>query len=235
MDLKALSVIILVLCVSTAHATNRKTNNDLQHIDLPSGATTSWVATDMNHNGHGMAIKTLSTNQAVDAVMSFYRTAWEAQGGSLSDTPSFVENEVGDWQVISRISESHNLVVQVKAGHDGFAEGFISSMALQTKPQRNVGSIPMPPNTSQVSHTQTGDKGKTAYTTILVTPTGVGAAVGYYKDHLERDGWALVSDGFVEGSHVLKFNKRVSAFEIVVSAAQDGTTVILLNRTNSNG
>ena len=180
MYLKGLSVIILALCVSTAHAVN----NDLQNVDLPSGSTTSWVATDMNHNGHGMAIKTLSTNQAVEEVMNFYRTAWDTQSDSLSDTPSFVENEVGDWQVISRISESHNLVVQVKAGRDGAAEGFISSMALLTKPQRNSGSIPIPPNTSQVSHTQTGDKGKTGYTTILVTPTGVGAAVGYYKDHL---------------------------------------------------
>ncbi|MEE9334684.1 MAG: hypothetical protein V3U65_11410 [Granulosicoccaceae bacterium] len=231
MHIKVLSAILLTLCVSTARAVN----NDLQFVDLPNGATTSWVATDMNHNGHGMAVKTLSTNQSVEEVMNFYRTAWGTQGDSLSDIPSFVEKKVGEWRIISRISESHNLVVQIKTGRDGDTEGFISSMALVAKPQLRSDSIPTPPNTSQVSHTRTGDKGKTGHTTILVTPSSVGAAVGFYKDHLSRDGWILVSDEFVEGSHVMKFNKRISAFEIVVSAAQDGTTVILLNRTQSNG
>ncbi len=231
MVLKGISAILLGLCASAVHAKN----NDLQNIDLPNGAITSWVATDMNHNGHGMVIKTLTTNQPVEEVMNFYRTAWETQSDSLSNVPSYVENEIGDWHVISRISKSHNLVVQVKSGRDGVAEGFISSMALAAKPLRQSGLIPIPPNASQVSHTQTGDLGKTGHTTILISPRSVGAVVGYYKDHLSREGWALVSDGYVEASHVLKFNKRNSAFEIVVSAAQDGTTVILLNRTQSNG
>lgn len=227
MTTKGLTAVILALYVSISQAGI----GDLQNIVLPEGARTSWVATDMNHNGHGMAIKALAVQRPVDEVISFYRAAWEAQG----DTPGFVENKVGEWQVISRVTESHNLVVQVKAGSDGTTEGFISSLALVAKPLRRADSIPLPPNAVKVSHTRTADKGKTGYTTIMMTPSSVGAAVGFYKDHLARDGWSLVSDGFLEGSHVLKFNKHESAYEVAVSAAEDGTTVILLNRTQSNG
>lgn len=227
MTTKGLTAVILALYVSISQAGI----GDLQNIVLPEGARTSWVATDMNHNGHGMAIKALAVQRPVDEVISFYRAAWEAQG----DTPGFVENKVGEWQVISRVTESHNLVVQVKTGSDGTTEGFISSLALVAKPLRRADSIPLPPNAVKVSHTRTADKGKTGYTTIMVTPSSVGAAVGFYKDHLARDGWSLVSDGFLEGSHVLKFNKHASVYEVAVSAAEDGTTVILLNRTQSNG
>jgi len=231
MYIKIFNTTILALSVSFAFAME----SDIHNIDLPTGATTSWVATDMNHNGHGIAIKTLYTDKPADEVINFYRTAWKSESNDQADVPGFVENQIGDWQVISRLSDTHNLVVQVRQSRDGSAEGFISSMALVPTPERQLSRIPIPPNASQVSHTQTGDTGKSGFTTILVTPSSIGASIGHYRDHLSRDGWALVSDNFVEDSHVLKFNKRTSSFEIVVRAADDGTTVILLHRTLTNG
>ena len=224
---KGLVTTLLALCLSVARAGM----GDIETVELPSGALTSWVATDMNHNGHGMVIKALSVPRPVEDVMSFYRAAWEAKGA----IPGFVENEVDGWQVLSRLSDSHSLVVQIKSGSEGNTEGYISSMALIGETQRGIGAIPIPPNAAKVSHTRTSDKGKTGYTTILVTPASISAAVGYYNDHLDRAGWSRVSDDIVAGSHVLKFNKRQSTFEIVVSAAEDGTTVILLNRTQGDG
>ncbi len=220
-----ITALLFISCTAVADIGN------LQNIDLPMGAKTSWVATDMTHNGQGMAIKAIRSKQPVNEVMDFYRSTWHRSG----DIPGFVENKIADWFVISNISASHNLVVQIKAGAGGSTEGFISSMSLANDQGTSEESIPMPPNSARVSQTKTGDKGKTGYTTILVSPSSAGNVVGFYRDQLGRDGWSLVSDEYIENSHVLKFNKRVSAYEVVVSAADDGTTVILLNRTQSSG
>jgi hypothetical protein len=226
--MKVLDVIILLLLLSPLAIADVE---NLQNIDLPIGAKTSWVATDMTHNGQGMAIKAINSKQTVSEVIDFYRNSWHQDG----DIPGYVENKIADWHVISKISQSHNLVVQVKSGERGTTQGFISSMSLQGAQSNYEESIPKPPNSATVSHTKTGDKGKTGYTTILVSPSSIGAAIGFYRDQLGRDGWSLVSDEYLESSHVLKFNRQVSAYEVVVSAAEDGTTVILLNRTQSNG
>jgi len=86
-----------------------------------------------------------------------------------------------------------------------------------------------------VSRTRSVDSGKLGNTTILVTPESISSIVGFYRDRLDRERWSLVSDDLIDGSHVLKFNKRLHSLEIVVSKADDGTSVILLNRTSRNG
>jgi len=54
---------------------------DLHDVQLPNGAVTQWVATDMNHNGHGMAIKALAVNGPAEEVLQYYRTAWTDANG----------------------------------------------------------------------------------------------------------------------------------------------------------
>jgi hypothetical protein len=178
----------------------------------------------------GFAIKAISSKQSVEEVLNFYRNAWKTD----TDIPGYVENTITDWQVISQLSDTHNLVVQLKSMGNGYTDGFISSMALKANTISTFTDVPLPPNAAAVSHTQTKDKDKTGYTSVLVTPSSIGSAAGHYRDHLEREGWSLASDEFIHESHVLKFNKRLSSFEVVISAAIDGTTVILLNRTASN-
>jgi len=207
---------------------------DLRDMKLPAGATTQWVASDMNHNGYGLAVKALAAQQSVDEVLQFYRNAWGNNEPESETAPQYLESEVDGWRLISLINTSHSLVVQLRPVVDGSTEGFISSMALDSKPTHGFFEIPKLPNSSLVSKTSTIDQGKSGSTSIWVTAEDVGGVTSFYSDKLERDRWSFVSGEIVQGSQVLVFKKQGFTLEIVVSQAGDGSTVIVQNGTQNN-
>lgn len=220
---------LLALLVPIAAAANEP-GQPLNGVELPAGATTAWVATNINQNGLPMAIQTFRSSMAVDSVLDFYRQRWAVPG----KTPGFVENHVGAWQIISQLADDHNVVLQLQSNDSGGSSGFLSSVALNVTGFSDVTEVPAPADSELVSSARILDGDRVSTTSLLISQGDGGSIAGFYRDYFQRDGWVLASERVYAGHRILYFNRRHAQCELVVSNAADGSTVIALNQVHTH-
>jgi len=196
-------------------------------IRIPDSANTAWVSNNINQNGMVLSIRTFQSQEPVDSVFNFYRSAWYADG----EIPGFVENELGDWSIISQLRDDHNIVLQLKADETGGSNGFLSVARKTHGTEKPQIDFPMPAGTEPYSSTFLEEDGAEVHTMTFVSTQSVGSAINFYKDKLKRRGWALARADEIKGSEILLFNGRDgSRCEMVVHEIEAGVIAIHVNR-----
>jgi len=100
----------LLLLISATMVFSVASARQPAQIATPSNAELAWVSDNVNQNGMQLSIQTFNSPDSVSSVLSFYRSKWAKPG----DIPGFVENEMGEWQVISQLRDDYNIVLQIK-------------------------------------------------------------------------------------------------------------------------
>lgn len=202
-------------------------------IEPPPGANVEWVGDDMKLNGVPMQIRRFTSSMTVAEIMAFYRVRWK-------ERISPVENTVGEWSVIGRQSGDFYLTVQVKQSDRGGSEGLLGVSRL---PAFASGSgptfdarFPKMEGTEVVSDMDSNDKGKLGKTLILKNDYSVQSNASYYQSVLPAQGWKRnESYGGMRGDkHLLYFQRREEAANIVIAPHPDRGTAIVINVV-SNG
>ena len=201
-------------------------------IRIPESARTAWISNNINQNGMVLSIRTFQSDQSVDSVFNFYRSAWYAEG----EIPGLVENELGDWNIISQLQDDHNIVLQLKGNESGGSNGFLSVARKTHGATAPDLDFPMPAGTETYSSTFLEEDGAEVHTMTFVSTQAVGTTVNFYKDKLKRRGWDLARSDEVDGSKILLFNGRGgNRCEMVVHELKPGVTAIHVNRVKRNG
>ncbi len=197
-------------------------------LEAPPSTQLTWVAEDIVQNGVPMQVQQLQSGLSVGEVLNFYRTQWS--GAAQGDGPAFVENQVGEWQTISQLKNDRQVVVQVKPGEAGGAEGFISVADIGATPERDreAEAFPAMSGSQLVSSTRSRDGEKFATTIIYLNSFSVESNGNYYKEEMTADGWSMVHRLVQEDNTVMLFNRQGKSCEIALSDNR-GRTVILAN------
>jgi len=198
----------------------------LDRVPVPPGASREVVALDLVQNGQRVSIAALDTSASADDLIDFYRGAWSE---AFASRPGYVEGEIGDWRLISRLEDAENQVVQLRDGEDG-VEAIVSVLALEKTSATPV-LYPVPDGGETLSTTTSTDTGVgTATTTVVRALQRAGETATFYRDVLRRDGWTAVSDRDDTGPHVLLLKRRGVRLELVVTDIDGGGSVAVFNR-----
>jgi len=224
MNVRWTTLLIVVACISFV---NEGYAFDFSGVRTPAGTETFWVGENIQHNGVAMDVKLLKSRRTVDEMMNFYRDMWGADG---AQGEGYVEQTVGDYQIISRIEGNHNIVVQLKRDGDGYTEGYLSAIDISTlNNASDKDDFPSLPNTTLVSKTVSNDSGKEGITRVLMNGHSVSSNVEFYRSRLESSGWKQAHSR-AEGDTVITFyNRSNMSMEIAISKRSGKDTVIFVN------
>ena len=187
-----------------------------------------WVGDDLVHNGVPMQIQHFTTNDTMDNVLSYYRTLWAdpiAEG-----VPGFVENNMDNWAVISRINGDKNTVIQVRLNSDGQTEGYISiaDLSVGTSVEELRRKFPMPVDSELVSNTESRDPHNSASTIIYINDLPIEENASFLVDRLS-DKYKLARKFDQDGTLILFFNGKKSKIEVAISKEPGGRTTVFAN------
>ncbi len=194
-------------------------------VELPSNASTAWVANKLNQNGMLLSIKSFHSDDAVDNVLSFFRERWHRDGVR----PGYVENELGDWRLISRLREYENTVLQLKENSIGGSIGFLSIAYLNQSHAAAELDIPLPDDTKTYASSHISEHGSEATTLTLISQQSPRQVSRIYRDLLSRKGWSTVLDDVYQNSFVLVLNNNKKKIELVIQTLNEDESVIFIN------
>lgn len=198
-------------------------------VPTATGMSLSWVGQELNHNGRPMTILHFSSAETADETLRFYRDAWQKP---LADNiPPYIENNIGDWKVISRLSGDDSWVVQVRDKKSGGAEGYISDMSMSasvTIPPE-VGRFPQMTGSLLISYTSSADTHARGLTLVLKSPHSVRASAEFYLAKLSSEGFSISNKQIDAESATLFFADEKSKVDVAVGRADDGGSLIFAN------
>lgn len=203
----------------------------LSAIPVPPGSELQTVTINLLQNGHLLSIANLEGAASVESVLQFYREQWQEPLGE--NVPGFIEEEAGEWSVISRPTEEWNQVIQLKQG-DSKIEGRVSVLRLEPSTDP-LAAIAMPSGASLLSSTGADDVGHSSSTYVVFSKSGIRSMSDFYRRHFEDDGWSRVSDKKVESNQVLLLQRFGERLDIVVSRVSSGGTITIINKVLDNG
>lgn len=200
-------------------------------IPAPIGTKLVWVAEKIIQNGLPLEIHSFNSELTNEGVLDFYRSEW-AQS-SHPEQPGYIENNVGEWRVISRLEGNKNTVVQVKNSAAGGAEGFISvSEPFATKRENKLAkNFPKMGGSKLISVTESDDSGKNATTIIYQNNFSVVSNFEYYKSAMGLSGWSLSHSFSQADTATLLFARQDAQSEVVISKGDSERVTIFANIT----
>jgi hypothetical protein len=157
-------------------------------------------------------------------------------GTHQKNVPDYIEKQVGEWQVLSKMEGSSSVVVQVKPGQKAKTEGFISvsDLSAKTNISEYGSSFPRIAESDLISSTDSVDDGRLATTLIIRNNYSVDDNSQYYRSHMDVQGWTFLRGGIQSNVSMLHFAKSDQQCEIAISKADDGKTVIFANIVRIN-
>lgn len=207
-------------------------NADDLNIPVPENARTAWISDSINQDGMQLAIQTFNSDDSVENILEFYREAWFKEG----DIPGFVENELGDWSVISQLRDDSNVVLQLKTNELGNTQGFLSTATKFPRIDRPELNFPLLDGTERFSSSYVEEDDAKVHTMTFLSTQSVGNTVSFYRKSMVRKGWEIARDKEVEGNQIMLFNNRNGdRCELVISQLDGESTVIHVNRVIRNG
>lgn len=218
----AVSALVGLSCAAQADL------NALLDMPLPDKARLALVGADMVHNSSRMSIATYHSHQHYSEVLEFYRLEWFRD----EDLPGYVEYESGGWSIIARLQDGVNLALQVRDDGQGKTTGLVSALELEDAGEVYMPSIAIPAGAELLSSTRSQDGSRGAHTWLLRSHSRPGEVTSFYRDHLQRNGWKVVSDRAMARSSILLLSGSSGTMEVTASSDQDGTLVIV-NRVRS--
>lgn len=214
---------LIILCLSNSVFA------ESWNVPVPDGVKSVWVGENMIQNGVPVKVQSFSTDMPASQIISFYKNEW-AQAVE-SGQPGFIENQVGDWSVISRLENKTNTVIQVKKGSNGGTEGFISVSEPFATPRLSkiMKQFPKMGGTDLISATESKDFDKKATTMIFQNSFSVESNVSYYKSNMHSSGWTLNHSSAQDGTAIMLFSKKNIKSEIAINKSGSGRTTIFAN------
>lgn len=200
---------------------------DLSDIRVPANTETSWVGRGIEHNGVTMDVKLLSSSESSDQLLTFYKNMWESDGGEGVD---YTIGEAGDFKLISKIMDNHNIVIQLRDNSSGHAEGYLSAIKLSSIGNAvSDDDFPALSNTTLVSKTVSDDTGKKAVTRVLINNYSVVSNAEFYRSRFESDGWAKSYANAETRSFLAFYSRNNKTMELAISKKPGKETVIFVN------
>jgi hypothetical protein len=201
----------------------------------PPEASVTYVGSVVQ-NGLPLQMKQFSVNQSLAEVFSFYKQRWSDTENYKENVPYFIEKEVGEWRILSKMEDHCSVVVQAKPVSGGATEGFISVSDLSQKKQVTelTSTFPRLVDSELLSTTESEDSGRLATTMMLTNNYSVEDNKSYYRSSMDEQGWNFMRGGIHNNVAMLYFYKEEQQCEIVISQSDDGKTIIFANVVQLN-
>lgn len=221
---------VIALCVCLTH--QAAWGFDLSVVRVPDNTESPWVGRGIEHNGVTMDIKLLKSSHSSEQLLDFYKHLWESEGGQGE---GYTMNEMGDYKIISKIEDNHNIVVQVRNDSKGNAEGYLSAIDLSSLGNATSNDdFPALSNTMLVSKTVSEDAGKSAVTRILINNYSVASNAEFYVSRFESEGWQKSYSKVSDRSYMGLYSRNKKTMELAISRESGKDTVIFANTVDEN-
>lgn len=192
-----------------------------------------WIAEHLVYNGMPMRIENFSCLCSVEDVLSYYRTKW----GRLE--LGYVENDLGEYQQISRGTQRFFFSVQVKPDDFSDTES-VGRLSIMRLPQHEndliqLGlDIPRTDGTTVITDVFDAVPGKKIRTVTMANHMTLMDNTRYYQRIYENQGWQsmLVPVSPSLGTQALSYRREKTDVNIVFYSSQVGTN-ILFNEVKS--
>jgi len=181
-------------------------------IYFPLKAHVKIVSDSINVNGLAMNIWEFTSQDNVNEVLDFYKRLWaESPNDAL---PGYIENELGEWLLISRATEGSLISVLLKSMPMNTSKGLVSVSkygSRKSKPKlgRNFATLH---GSDVIVDFQSDDLGKKSSTVIVENTHSTGANYDFYRSHYLGGGWRLLGTRLPLGSKgealILKKGKK---------------------------
>lgn len=225
-SLVIMSGLFALLAVSSLSASEEALNA----VPVPPDAERRISVVNLLQNGRKLSIANLKSDASIDEVIGFYKAQWaEPIAESL---PGFIVDTAGDWTIISRPTDKWHQVVQLRSAESGLV-GRISVMELTENVVTGL-TLPVPSNAALFSTTSARDFGTDSNTFTVVSKGGKNSLVNFYKNHFENNNWKSARSQELGSNTLMIFRKSGSRAEIVVSRANDGSSIAIINQVTDH-
>lgn len=208
---------------------------DIDDVADPPAAAVTYVG-DVVQNGLPMQMKQFSTEWSLTELFAFYKQRWSDTSNNNENIPDYIEKQVGEWSILSKMEDNKSVVIQARASSQGGIEGYISVTDISrfNKPNRWSSEFPRMYGTQLISNTESVDKGRQAYTLVLANTYSVRENKEYYRENMHSEGWQYTRGREVPNTAMLYFKKESWQCDIAVTQADDGKTIIFANLVEVN-
>ncbi len=156
---------------------------------FPDRARVVIVGEDISINGLPTKIWELSSAQAPEEILSYYRKEW--RNPAVPNGPGYIEEEAGGWQIISRSEDPYLYTVQVAESAMGSSKGFLAvSMPMELG---EPVAFAMPAGSEILSDVISDDAGKSGRVVQFKNSQSIEANYNFYLNRYLADGWAELS------------------------------------------
>ncbi len=218
----AVAIAVLGLWASTGVA------KSLDDFPLPDRSESWWVTKGSNHNGHQIQIMRFKSRLTPSEVLQFYKSLWQSD----SEVPGFMQSSANGWQLISRLTEHYQWVVQVKVASGRTASvGLISQLALKNTVANGIANIKFMPDMhggTLVSSTHSEEPALARTQTVLFSGRP-GRVADTVKRHAQDHGWDLQDEYVHKQAVTLRFQRAGRQLDVALASSQHGRTLIFLN------
>jgi hypothetical protein len=207
----------------------------LDDVEIPPDTRATYVG-DVVQNGLPMQMLQFTSRFSIAELLAYYKQHWSNVSNRNDNVPAYIEKQVGEWAVLSKIEASKNVVVQVKESDNSTSEGFISvSDFSQRRESSNwVSDFPRMYDSVLISNTESEDKARRAHTLIFINDHSISENSEFYRVRMDEMGWRYSRGGVRNDVAILQFMKDQWHCDITFTVADDGKSVILANLVELN-
>lgn len=200
----------------------------LYKLAIPENASLAIVTSDGLYNGAPIAMATLTSSEPVNSVLSFYRKLWNDGDEQL---PGYVESAVNHQQLISRMRDGLNIVLQLESTGENTTTGYVSVLALNT-PQVTEDHGVFSDLESLSSH-RTVDGADTSWMRVYASRASVNRTRELYLQRLGSNGWHVLADHEVQGVWVTHLSRSTSRLELTFLDSREYASMVVAHRVDS--
>ena len=224
----ALAFLYCVLVVLPTALMAETPGSMLNKLAVPDNATLEIVTTDALHNGAPIAMATLTSPDSVDSVLAFYRNLWN---DGDEEIPGHIESAYDNQQLISRLRDGMNIVIQLQKNSDEPASGFVSVLALNApRVTEDHGAFS---DLELLSSNRSVDGADTSWIRVYASSSSGSRTHEIYRQRLLADGWHVLADNELEGAWVTQLGRDNTRLEVSFLDSREYASVVVAHQVVS--
>lgn len=179
--------LLMLLCSLPAGAAERPL------IPFPDDVRISVVGEQLKVYGLPLMAYEFHSSASVASVAAFYTTTWSENSDASDAEQPYIETELGDWKVLSRLELGHNITVQLRDNGIRGTHALVGVSPLPTdlltKRRNKVDiNIPVLGGARVTSVVASNDRHKLSEVYWLVSDDSVDRFIDRYRRHHQQDG-----------------------------------------------
>ena len=194
----------------------------------PPGAKVTWVGKDVVWNGIPMSVRKFTTTKSKKKVVTFYKKKWAEP--VAPDAPGFIEQDMPDGQMISRLEDGYLMSVHIKTSNFSDTWGYLG----MSKIEEDVGKLssgsdfPRMSGSEVLNEIKHNDSFRNSKTIMMQNKYSVSSNVEYYRSHFSGQGWNISMDQkMINGAgHAVMATKNGSEVSLTVVRTNTGSQVV---------